>query len=361
MNLRDVLSVKQDEIMRRWRARVQGTIAPEAMSPVELMDHLPGFLTEIRFALEQDAGVSSVGPPSEERATAAVHGEQRLRLGFSLDSVVREYGALGDAVVAAARDAGVQITAREHHILSDTMIAGIAQAVTQYARQRDAELSRLANEHYAFIAHEIRNPLSTATMALQILKSKGLIPADGGPARALGRGLQAITELVDQTLQAARTASGIELRKQPITLATLFEEAESGALPEAETKGIELRLTITNDERISLDRRLVLSALGNLLRNAVKYSQAGCVVEARGRISAERIILEVEDCCGGLAPGKVEEAFAPFARLDQRESGFGLGLAIAKQAVDAHGGSIRVQNLPGKGCIFVLELPRDVT
>ena len=61
--------------------------------------------------------------------------------------------------------------------------------------------------------------------------------------------------------------------------------------------------------------------------------------------------------CGGLPPGKVEEAFAPFVRLDSRQSGFGLGLAIAKQAVDAHGGSIRVQNMPGKGCVFVLELP----
>ena len=63
------------------------------------------------------------------------------------------------------------------------------------------------------------------------------------------------------------------------------------------------------------------------------------------------------DCCGGLSPGKVEEAFAPFTRFDERQSGFGLGLAISKQAAEAHGGSIRVQNLPGKGCIFVLELP----
>ena len=80
-------------------------------------------------------------------------------------------------------------------------------------------------------------------------------------------------------------------------------------------------------------------------------------MELRGRIADGRVVIEVEDCCGGLPPGKVEEAFAPFVRLDNRQTGFGLGLAIAKQAVDAHGGSIRVQDLPGKGCIFVLELP----
>jgi signal transduction histidine kinase len=114
---------------------------------------------------------------------------------------------------------------------------------------------------------------------------------------------------------------------------------------------------VENDERISLDTRLVRSALGNLVRNAVKYTSSGGVVEVRGHIANGRAVIEVEDRCGGLAPGKVEEAFAPFVRLDNRQSGFGLGLAIAKQAVDAHGGSIRVQNLPGKGCIFVLEFP----
>jgi signal transduction histidine kinase len=64
----------------------------------------------------------------------------------------------------------------------------------------------------------------------------------------------------------------------------------------------------------------------------------------------------VHDSCGGLPPGKVEKAFAPFVRLDSSQDGFGLGLAIAKQAAESHGGNIRVQNVPGKGCIFVLEL-----
>ncbi len=357
MNLHDVLAAKGDDVMQRWQARVRGTIVPEALSPVELTDHLPGFLTEIVSALREDAGLSSRGPSPAETSTAAGHGAERLRLGFSLEAVVREYGALRDAVVATARDAAVQLTFRELQVLGDAIITGIAQAVTQYARQRDAELLRQANEHYAFVAHELRNPLSTAMVAFQLLKGKGLIPAEGSTVRALERSLRSTRDLVDQTLQAARVASGIEVRRAPTTLAVLFEDAEIGALSEAETKGSELRLTIENDERIDVDRRLVCSALGNLFRNAVKYSPPGAVIEARGRVSDGRVTVEIEDCCGGLSPGQVEQAFAPFARLDQRESGFGLGLSIAKQAVDAHGGGIRVQNLPGKGCIFVLELP----
>ncbi len=98
-------------------------------------------------------------------------------------------------------------------------------------------------------------------------------------------------------------------------------------------------------------------AVCNLVRNAVKYTHKKSAVTLRGTVANNRVVIEVEDCCGGLEPGKVEQAFAPFVRLDTAQSGFGLGLAIAKQAVDVYGGTIRVQNLPGKGCVFVLELP----
>jgi signal transduction histidine kinase len=357
MAIHEVLAAKRDDVMLRWKAAVQATLVPGAMPSLELVDHIPEFLDEIFAALRADAGLSSVGPSPEASTTAAGHGEQRLRLGFSLDSVVREYGALRDAIVGTARDDGAEITFRELQVLFDCIVTGIAHAVSEYTHQRDAELLRQANEHFAFIAHELRNPLSSATMAFQLLKNNGQLPTESRSVDALERGLQRTSELVDQTLQIARVASGIQLRRQWTTLSALFEDVQLGAISEAESKGVELRVVIEKDERISLDVRLVRSALGNLLRNGVRYTSSGSIVDLRGQVENGRAVIEVEDCCGGLPPGKVEEAFAPFVRLDNRQSGFGLGLAIAKQAVDAHGGSIRVQNLPGKGCIFVLELP----
>ncbi len=361
MTLHSVLSAKRDEVMLYWKGQVSGTLAPEAMPALELVDHLPEFLEQILDALAEEAGLPSTDLPqhlpAELSTTAAGHGEQRLRLGFSLDSVVREYGALRDAIVETARAAGEPITFGEMQTIFDCMIDGIAHAVSEYTRQRDAELLRQANEHFAFIAHEFRNPLSAATMAFQHLQLKGQLAPEGRAVRALERGLQRTSELVNQTLQMARVASGVELRKQWTTLGSVFEDVELGAIPEAESKGIELKVVLEADERVHLDVRLVRSALGNLLRNAVKYTHAGGAVELRGSVANGRAVIEVEDRCGGLEPGKVEKAFAPFVRLDESQSGFGLGLAIAKQAVDAHGGSIRVQNLPGKGCIFVLDLP----
>jgi signal transduction histidine kinase len=323
------------------------------MPASELVDHIPEFVDEIVFALQGDAGlpVPEVGP------TAAGHGAQRLRLGFSLESVVREYGALRDAIVDTARAAGAPITFRELQVLFDAIVDGIARAVAEYTRQRDAELSRQANEHFAFVAHELRDPLSSASTAFQLLKYKGQLPTEGRAVGALERGLVRATELIDQTLQMARVASGIELHPQPTTFAALFDDAERSSVSEADAKNIDIRAVVTGDDVIILDVRLVRSALGNLVRNAVKYTPSGHRVEVRGRVEAGRAVIEVEDRCGGLPPGKVEAAFGPFVRLTEREQGFGLGLAIAKQAVDAHGGSIRVQNLPGRGCIFVMEFP----
>jgi signal transduction histidine kinase len=357
MPLHEVIAARRDEVMSRWRSQVEGTIAPGAMPLVELVDHLPQFLDEVIAALRTDDGATGAGPGPEGTRSAAVHGESRLRLGFSLGAVVREYGVLRDAMIETGRAAGVQITFRELQVVNDATLTGIAQAVTEYALQRDAELLRQANEHFAFIAHELRNPLSSAATAFALLQQRGELPAGSRAVGALGRGLTQLSELIDQTLRIARVASGIELRRQWTTLRSLFSEAELDAAPEADAKEVAIHLHAAGDDRVDVDLRLMRSALGNLLRNAVKYSPGGCAVELRGTVEHGRATIEIEDRCGGLEPGKVEQAFAPFVRLDQQQTGFGLGLAIARQAADAHGGTLRVQNLPGTGCVFILELP----
>ncbi|MBA3451944.1 MAG: sensor histidine kinase [Deltaproteobacteria bacterium] len=348
---------RRDEVMLRWRALVQGTIAPESMPATELIDHLPAFLDEIIAVLRADAGIEGPIISIEDTATASDHGEQRLRLGFSLDSVVREYGAMRDAIVETAREAGSEVSFGELQSVFNATIGGIANAVSEYARQRDAELQRQHNEHIAFLAHELRNPIASATVALEMLQMKKQIPPEARGALVLTRSLTRMKELVEHSLHMSRAASGIELKRELTQTRELLDDAELIATCEAEDKELTLHVRIDQDAELFIDRRLIRSALNNLVRNAVKYSHPGGAIHLRGRVEGARAIVEVEDACGGLPPGKVEEAFAPFVRLTTEEGGFGLGLAIAKQAVDAHAGSLRVQNLPGKGCIFVLELP----
>ncbi|MBA3461769.1 MAG: sensor histidine kinase [Deltaproteobacteria bacterium] len=357
--LHEVLAERVDEVMARWLTAVQGTIAPESLPAAELVDHLPMFLREVIATLRDAHGGAADAEVPEESQMATVHGEQRLRLGFSLDAVVREYGVLRDAIILTGRHAGVAITFREAQIVFDSTIGGIANAVSEYARQRDAELHRQHNEHVAFLAHELRNPLGSATMALRLLEDRGHIPKGERASQALHNSLTKITELVDHALDVARVTSGVELRGQSMSLKELLEGVERAAASDAEVRGVQLTLKIEREVELLVDARLIHSALSNVVRNAIKFSSSGGSVEVRTRVQGDRVFVEVEDSCGGLPPGRVEEAFAPFVRLnhDQKQPGFGLGLAIAKQAVTAHGGAIRVQNLPGKGCIFCIELP----
>lgn len=352
MALHDVLAAKRDEVMAVWKSLVCGPVTPEGLQTPELFDHMPQFLDQIAEALRGPVTSTS---RDEAAASAEGHGQQRLRLGFSLDSVVREYGALRDAIIATAHDAGHVLTFHELQVVFERVVVGIGHAVTEYARQRDAELQRQANEHFAFIAHELRNPLSSVSLAFSRLKVTRQL--GGREVEVIERGLHRVANLVDETLQVARTASGIELHRETTTLGALFEDAELGAESAADAKMVTIGIDLQHDASVSVDVRLMRSALGNLVSNAVKYTHEGSTVTVRGSVERGRMVIEVEDCCGGLEPGQVEQAFAPFVRADHEQTGFGLGLAIAKQAVDAHGGAIRVQNLPGKGCMFVLELP----
>lgn len=349
MNLADFVSTHREHVIRRWTEKVTGTLHPTSMPRLELVDHLPTFLEEIADALR--------ARESPERSpTAAEHGVQRLGLGFSLDSVVREYGALRDSIIEECAAESIVIGLHDREVLFDCVITGIAEAVSEYAHQRDAELQRQTSEHFAFVAHELRNPLGNAISALTLLREGNMI-ADERLGEILGRGLTRMHDLIERSLRLAQIGSGITLHREKVTLRALLEDAETDAAASARAKRVGLAIHLETDCELDVDVRLVHSALANLVRNAVKFTHDGGDVEIRARSEGGRIAIEVEDRCGGLPPGAVEQAFAPFVSMGPDRTGFGLGLAIAKQAADAHGGTIRVQNLPGKGCIFVLELP----
>jgi signal transduction histidine kinase len=353
--LHEVLSGRQAEVLQRWLDEVHGTLHPESMPRVELIDHLPEFVHHVIEALQFEDEKEQIAPAEE-------HGGQRLALGFSLDAVVREYGAMRTAIVAVAQAAGAVLTPRELQVIFNCVINGIAGAVSEYSRQRDAEMHRQATEHFAFVAHELRNPLSSAMLALGSLQTRGVLDASDRTVKVLDRGLHTMSDLIDHSLRLARLGSGIDLKPEHVQLRTLLEETESSVAANAEAKEIQVETSIEGDPEIEVDVRLVRSALSNLVRNAIKFTHCKGKVSVRGKVVGTRATIEIEDACGGLPAEDLEKVFSPFVQLGAGgANGFGLGLAIARQAVDAHGGTLRVQNLPAHGCIFVLELPTTQT
>lgn len=126
---------------------------------------------------------------------------------------------------------------------------------------------------------------------------------------------------------------------------------------QAETKGIDVQIDASADLMIEADARLLRSAVANLVQNALKFSVEKSRLHVRAYRREGRVLIEVEDGCGGLPPGRAEDLFSPLVQRGQDRTGFGFGLAIAMQSAEAHGGTLKVRDLPGRGCVFVVDLP----
>ena len=96
------------------------------------------------------------------------------------------------------------------------------------------------------------------------------------------------------------------------------------------------------------------------MQNAFKFSHANGEVTLSAYAAADRIFIEVEDSCGGLSDGDAELLFKPFTQRGTDRTGAGLGLSISRAGVEANGGSLRVRNIAGSGCVFTIDLPRHL-
>jgi signal transduction histidine kinase len=350
-DLAELLNAKRSEVMDRWLRRIKREHGSDDLSTAELRDHLPIFFSELLDTLTHRKEPTE----AESTATAAKHGEQRLRHGFDVDAVVREYDLLGDTILEAAASEGITFSIAEARVLLQLLYAGTAEAVAAYVQRRNEEAQRQAGEHLAFIAHELRNPLGSARTALAALRRTAL--ASGGKlVELLDRNLARLRELVDQVL-TAQQASRIEVRWERLVLQDVLAKAAEELEPEAENKGVRLALDVEDGLVIEGDRRLLHSVATNLVSNAVKFSRPGGTIMIRGRRQEDRAIVEVEDACGGLPDGSPADLFKPYVQRGEDRSGLGLGLAIVKQAIEAHGGAIDVRNQPGAGCVFIVAVP----
>ena len=115
---------------------------------------------------------------------------------------------------------------------------------------------------------------------------------------------------------------------------------------------------VDSELEIDADRQLLASALSNLLQNAFKYNRPLGTVRLGVHATNARVLIEVTDQCGGLPPGKAESLFRPFERAEAKGPGLGLGLSIARSAVRVQAGELLVRDLPGQGCVFIIDLPR---
>jgi signal transduction histidine kinase len=350
--LTEFLTTNREAIIARTRAKVQGRVAPRP-TDAELQTGIPLFLDQLIVALHNPVGT----PTPDITVSATQHGSDLLGMGFTVSQVVHDYGGLCQAITELAVERNAAISATEFQILNQCLDDAIARAVTEFGRQREQAVSDHGAESLGVLAHELRNQLNIAVIAFEMLKTGNVGPS-GSTGAMLERSLRAMRNLVDRSFADVRIQAGMR-RLEPVAIAELIEEVAVGAAVDAKSRGLQLTVgPVDHDIIVEVDRQHIASALGNLLQNAFKFTRPHSNVELRTRPTADRVLIEVADECGGLPPGKTDELFLRFAQRGADRTGLGLGLAISRQGVEESGGTIRVRNLPGTGCVFTVDLPR---
>jgi signal transduction histidine kinase len=363
--LHEFLARNREELIRRCRAKVAKRAAPTPTAS-ELEHGIPLFLdqliTILRKELASPRRAASDGP-HEIGATAGRHGDEFFHGGFAIDQVVHDYGDLCQSVTELAAEKQAPITVDEFRTFNRCLDDAIADAVTAFGQARDTVISahgaQQMNQRLGSLAHELRNLLNSAILAFEAIKT-GNVAVTGATGGVLARSLLGLRDVIDRSLAEVRLGAGLDAHCESINIRDFLQELQVGAAMDAVAKQVTFNVApIDKELTVDADRQMLGSAVSNLLQNAFKFSRRNGAVSLTARAADERVLIEVEDECGGLPAGKAEELFQPFEQQSSDRTGLGLGLSISRRAIQANGGTLGVRNVPGSGCIFTIALPRS--
>jgi hypothetical protein len=372
--LHDFLTSRRAALIERCRLKVVARRPPRATDG-DLEHGIPMFLEQLIETLRLEPTATPLhsrrmSDGADDRrcgssvigGTAAQHGLELLRHGFTVDQVVHDYGDLCQSITEMAFEEGVHVQADEFQTLNRCLDDAIADAVTAYSHGREilitAKGSQSMNERLGFLAHELRNLIHVATLSFSAIKT-GSVGPTGATGAVVDRCLLGMCNLIDRTLADVRVSANMPARTVPISVAECIAELQVSASLEAQARGCKITIDPVDPHLcISVDRDLLLSALGNLLQNAFKFTHPRSNVTLRAHGTVERVLIDVEDHCGGLPDGLIETMFLPFTQGGMDKSGLGLGLPICRRVVEANQGILSVRDRPGVGCVFTIDLPR---
>ncbi|MQA30545.1 MAG: sensor histidine kinase [Luteitalea sp.] len=352
----EFISLNREEIISRCRAKVATRSIPPP-SEAEINHGVPLFLDQLVELLQ------SGGSTLEIDRSAGQHGHDLLLKGFTVSQVVHDYGDVCQTVTDLALETNAPIRTEDFRTLNRCLDEAIASAVTRYTRESQQSHSEKAadrdNERVGFLVHEMRNLVNTAVVAFEVLKS-GNVGVGGSTGAVLNRTLMGLRDLIALSLDEVRATNAVKNRKR-ILVSEFIDEMGDAATLEADARGLKLIVSPVQEElAIEADQRILAAVVGNLVQNAFKFTRSHSTVTLRVRASADRVLIDVQDECGGL-PGEVEDKdlVPSFEQRGTDRTGLGIGLTFSRWGAEANGGRLYARNLPGAGCVFTLDLPRS--
>jgi signal transduction histidine kinase/ActR/RegA family two-component response regulator len=246
-------------------------------------------------------------------------------------------------------------------------IAGRASLAVENARSyaRANEANRLKDEFLATLSHELRTPLNAVLGYARMLRLGALAEHKIKPAlEVVERNATALKQIIEDVLDVSRIVSGrLRLNLEPVDLAAVLHEACATIMPAADAKGVRVEAVIDPiTTPVSGDPDRLQQIVWNLLSNAIKFTSRGGKVQLRLARVNSHVEITVSDTGQGIAPDFLPFVFDRFrqanATFSREHGGLGLGLAIARQLAELHGGTVEASSDgPGLGATFTIKLP----
>jgi hypothetical protein len=256
------------------------------------------------------------------------------------------------------------------HVETFLRIANQVSTAVEKSRLYDQvlELSATKDRFLGMVAHDLRNPLSViGGFAIMASREKlgPLTPKLADSLALIKKNAATMAKMIEDLLDINVIESGrLELKREPTPIAELLEEKakESGLLGEG--KSIRITLEAAGDlPTLTIDRQRIGQVLDNLLSNAIKYSHAETTVTLAARRETDGLVIEIRDQGQGIPPAEIPKLFRHFGKTSVKptagEKSIGLGLAIIKKIVEAHGGTVDVESVVGQGSTFRFRLPLE--
>jgi two-component system CheB/CheR fusion protein len=278
--------------------------------------------------------------------------------------------AQGQAVgfVKVLRD---QTAARQAQEALESSQAELVQALAQNEQARAAlqEADRAKDRFLAVLSHELRNPLASIDSAASLLLTPGVRGPDrDSAAQVVRRQAKAMKSLMNDLLDVSRLTFGrLELHRQQVQLGTIIDAALETTRPLLDAAGHSLKIDLPSyGIQLDADPLRLNQVLANLLTNSIKYTHPGGEIRLKVKLEGKQVLICVSDNGVGMNPEDIDRMFEMFAQAgglaDQTNAGLGIGLALVRNIVELHGGTVEASSPgPGKGSEFRVRLPATRT
>jgi signal transduction histidine kinase len=269
-----------------------------------------------------------------------------------------------EALTAAVRRMEAGDLSQRVEVTSRDEIGELAQAFNAMADGL-ARLEELRRNMVTDVAHELRTPLSNIRGYLEALQD-GVLEPERGIIDSLHAEAMLLHHLVDDLQELSLAEAGhLKLERQPVALADIVDKAVEAVRPRAEAEVVTVQVDLPEDLLVDVDPQRVGQVLRNLLENALTHTPACGEIAVTAHVEGQWVEVSVRDTGSGIAAEDLPYVFERFYRVDKSRSratgGAGLGLAIARQLVEAHGGHIWVESTESEGSTFTFALPISIS